>query len=518
VLTVVQQTTDGGFILGGDSDSDASGEKTEASRGFEDYWVVKLDSAGNKLWDKTLGGSEREAFSALEQTIDGGFILGGDSDSDISGEKSQASQGEADFWIVKLDSAGNKTWDRSFGGSGYEGLAGLQQTRDGGYFLGGGSDSGVGGDKTEPLVGVCDTTGYCPTDYWVLKLDSAGTRQWDKTLGGTGTDFLFVLQQTIDGGYILGGDSDSDISGDKTEGRRGICNDTICTTDFWVVKMKEDLLPTTARIRSVLPNKEVPGTLVTIRGNNLLTTKAVRFNGLDATFTVVNDALVTALVPVQATTGKITLVTAQGTIISPGSFLVRHPGITLYIPDQGAVGDTVSLEGVRLTKAEEVYFGGVKAREFNVLSDTTMTAVVPEGARIGRIKVVLAGGGYGISQTKFRVIPPEEAPARAKAEPGPDARRRAIKDPGKVYSTAAFPNPFRTQVSYGFSLPQAQPVTVKVYDLLGREVGLLYQGPAQARQHYQVEWQPLEHLSSGPYIIRLQTPGQVRQTKVLLIR
>jgi hypothetical protein len=57
-----------------------------------------------------------------------------------------------------------------------------------------------------------------------------------------------------------------------------------------------------------------------------------------------------------------------------------------------------------------------------------------------------------------------------------------------------------------------------VYDLLGREVGLLYQGPAQARQHYQVEWQPLEHLSSGPYIIRLQTPGQVRQTKVLLTR
>src|SRR5690606_7302364 len=74
-------------------------------------------TAPAKLWDKTFGGSSFESLDAVKQTSDGGYILGGDSDSDISGNKSQASKGMSDYWIIKLDANGNKLWDKAFGGS-----------------------------------------------------------------------------------------------------------------------------------------------------------------------------------------------------------------------------------------------------------------------------------------------------------------------------------------------------------------------------------------------------------------
>lgn len=101
-ITSLQQTTDGGYILGGSSTSDISGDKTQPSRGGSDFWVVKLDATGTKLWDRTLGGNSYEALNALHQTRDGGYVLGGGSISPSSGDKTQASQGFNDFWLVKL--------------------------------------------------------------------------------------------------------------------------------------------------------------------------------------------------------------------------------------------------------------------------------------------------------------------------------------------------------------------------------------------------------------------------------
>jgi hypothetical protein len=241
-LSSLQQTSDGGYILGGYSNSPFSGDKTEASRGGFDYWVVKLDAAGNKEWDRTFGGSESDNLSSLQQTSDGGYILGGSSFSGINGEKTEANKGgcvevincPSDYWVVKLNAAGNKEWDKTFGGSDSDELYSLQQTSDGGYILGGSSASPISGDKTEAPRG----TGWHGSpgwyDYWVVKLDAAGNKEWDRTFGGElgqePPEALSSLQQTNDGGYILGGTSDSPISGDKTEASRGL-------TDYWVVKL-----------------------------------------------------------------------------------------------------------------------------------------------------------------------------------------------------------------------------------------------------------------------------------------
>ena len=217
-------TKDGGYIVGGSSASFKSGEKTQNSRGSFDYWVVKLDRKGNIEWDKTIGGSGWEKLSALQQTSDGGYILGGTSNSNISGEKTQNSYSSTDdYWVVKLDPSGNIQWDKTIGGSRYDYLRALQQTTDGGYILGGYSESNISGDKTQNSHSLSN-------DYWVVKLDPLGNIQWDKTIGGNLEDYLFSLQQTTEGGYILGGYSYSDKSGEKTQNGRG-------GNDYWVVKL-----------------------------------------------------------------------------------------------------------------------------------------------------------------------------------------------------------------------------------------------------------------------------------------
>jgi len=227
----VRQTTDGGYILGGTSSTNINGDKTESSRGGYDYWIVKLNAAGVKEWDKTFGGNDRDMLKYVEQTSDGGYILGGESYSNASGDKSENSRGGYDFWIIKLDPIGNKEWDKTIGAIYDDFLFALQQTSDGGYILGGWTMSYQSGDMTETYKGGGG-------DYWVVKLSAVGTKQWDKTIGGSEYDIFRSLDQTADGGYIIGGVSGSDASFDKSENTKG--DNTINPRgmfDYWVIKL-----------------------------------------------------------------------------------------------------------------------------------------------------------------------------------------------------------------------------------------------------------------------------------------
>jgi hypothetical protein len=502
VLIALQQTQDGGYILGGYSFSGVSGDKTESSRGSFDYWVVKLDAAGNKQWDKTYGGAFTDYGTSLLQTQDGGYMLGGYSFSSISGDKTESSRGNADYWVVKLDTAGNKQWDKTYGGNESDHFTSLWQTQDGGYILGGHSSSGISGEKTEPGKG--------GSDYWVVRLDAAGNKQWDKTYGGNNIDYCAALQQTQDGGYMLGGYSISDKSGDKTEDSRG-------NADFWVVKLAAELPP--PRVLSFSPTKGLPGTLVTLTGQHLSTTRAVRFNGLEATFKVISNEVVQATVPVNAVSGNIEVETAGGQAASSSPFTVLQPEIAAFLPAQGRVGSRVYLVGNRLTTTQDVYFNGVRSPRVKVYLNWVISAVVPAGATTGKIKVVLQGGGAATSESDFTVLP-AAAPVIATQALAPEGTPGGTTVPGKMEAprVVAYPNPFQQQVNFSFTLAQPQPVVVKVYDLLGRQVGLLYQGEARARQAYQLEWRPPAQLPGGLYNIRLQSPGYDIQRKIMLAR
>lgn len=233
-LLAIQQTKDGGYLLGGSSSSGIDGDKTEPNidtvNFTHDYWIVKLDSLGNKLWDRDFGGIENENLSTVKQCTDGGFILGGSSNSIISGHKTQANRDTInftyDYWIVKTDSNGIKQWDKTFGGNDDDQLTSINLSNDGGYVLSGPSVSGMNGDKSQVSVG-----NY---DYWVVKIDSLGIKQWDKTFGGTELDLLYSAQATYDGGYIFGGTSKSGIGGDKSQPN---WDNTNITGDYWVVKI-----------------------------------------------------------------------------------------------------------------------------------------------------------------------------------------------------------------------------------------------------------------------------------------
>lgn len=222
LLRSVQQTADGGYILGGESYSDISGDKTENCIGYSDYWIVKTDALGNIQWQNTIGGSHIDELRCVRQTADGGYMLGGSSSSDISGDKTENCIMFSDFWIVKTDALGNIQWQNTIGGTGFDNLYSLQQTTDGGYILGGTSDSGISGDKTENNIG--------DWDYWIVKIGDTGNIMWQNTIGGNGTEVLSSVQQTNDGGYIIGGYSWSNISGDKTENSKG-------DYDYWIVKI-----------------------------------------------------------------------------------------------------------------------------------------------------------------------------------------------------------------------------------------------------------------------------------------
>jgi len=226
LLYSLSQTFDEGYILAGNSDSDSSGDKTQNTQGDADYWIVKTDANGNKQWDKRFGGKEIEALYSIAQTTDHGFILGGVTMSDSSGDVSQSGLNHnRDFWIVKIDSAGNKQWDIRFGGNHWDVLYSLKQTMDGGYILGGSSQSDSSGQKSQNTV----EESY---DFWIVKIDATGVIQWDKDFGGAGDDELYSLCQTPDGGYLLAGTSNSGVSGNKTQYPAGGAGDF----DFWIVK------------------------------------------------------------------------------------------------------------------------------------------------------------------------------------------------------------------------------------------------------------------------------------------
>jgi hypothetical protein len=207
------QTTHGGYLICGNSQSNISGDKTENSIGLSDFWIIKTDSVGNIEWDKTIGGSDYDELYTCIQTSDGGYLLGGYSTSNISGDKTENSNGGADYWIVKIDFLGNIQWQNTVGGSYSETIRSIIQTPDGGYLLGGNSSSNISGDKTENSLG-----GF---DYWIVKVDSIGNIQWQNTIGGNGTEFLSFIISTEDGGYLLSGWSTSNISGDKAENSIG---------------------------------------------------------------------------------------------------------------------------------------------------------------------------------------------------------------------------------------------------------------------------------------------------------
>jgi len=105
-------TNDGNYIISGKSNSNISGEKNENSKGYHDFWLVKINNFGAILWQKTIGGSGNEDLNNIVKNTDGSYYIIGNSDSQISGDKTDSCRGFQDGWLVKINDTGNLLWQK----------------------------------------------------------------------------------------------------------------------------------------------------------------------------------------------------------------------------------------------------------------------------------------------------------------------------------------------------------------------------------------------------------------------
>ncbi|WP_138993144.1 Ig domain-containing protein [Larkinella sp. C7] len=214
----ITTTADGGFVVIGETlsnDGDVRG-----NHGWSDIWVVRLNSTGGLVWQKTIGGSGSEGATAIITTADGDFVITGktsSNDGDVSGNHG----GQSDAWVVKLSGSGNVVWQRALGGSSAQvdmALA-ITPSPDNGYMIAGTTSSNDG-----------DVLGnHGRYDAWVVQLNDQGKFIWQKTLGGTSDDIANAITTTADGGFLVAGSTNSN-DGDVSGFQGGIM-------DFWVVKL-----------------------------------------------------------------------------------------------------------------------------------------------------------------------------------------------------------------------------------------------------------------------------------------
>ncbi|MCK4662086.1 MAG: hypothetical protein KAT68_04430 [Bacteroidales bacterium] len=203
----IVQIENGNYIIAG---------YTHTNYNEDNYWIIKIDSIGNLLFEKSLGGSDRDIARSINQTSDGGFIICGYSNSN-DGNVSNPDK-EYIYWVVKLNVSGTMEWEKSYGGYDWERANSIRQTIDGGYIIAGQSSSNNGD--------VSMNNGS--SDFWIVKLDNTGNMKWEKSLGGSNFDEAYSIEQTTDGGYIIAGyseSSDGDLSTNYGE------------YDFWIVKL-----------------------------------------------------------------------------------------------------------------------------------------------------------------------------------------------------------------------------------------------------------------------------------------
>ncbi len=225
----VQQTSDEGYII--------TGETWSYGNGHNDVYLIRTTSAGDTLWTKTYGGISLEEGSSVQQTTDGGFIIGG--------HTSSFGYGNYDFYLIKTNINGDSIWTRTYGGEDFDYGNSVQQTSEGGYIFTGSTGSfgngshdlyliktdnigdtiwtkTFGGMGTEVgnsvkqitdegfiILGYTFTFGNGFSDFYLIKTDNNGNNVWTKTFGGNRYDFGNSVQQTIDGGYIIVGESTS---------------------------------------------------------------------------------------------------------------------------------------------------------------------------------------------------------------------------------------------------------------------------------------------------------------------
>jgi len=485
------QTSDGGYVL--------TGATTSYGAGSYDFWLVKIDAVGNVIWSRTFGGAADDHAACVIQTLDGGFAVGGHTYS--------YGAGGGDYWLVKTDANGNMLWNHTYGGPYLDDLNYIVQTSDGGYALAGFSLSYGAGAQ----------------DIWLVKTDANGTMLWNHTYGGTADENCWGVEQTADGGYVLGGQSMSYTNGAK---------------DMWMVKTNANGIAQWNRHFGGSSNDWCNSIHQTWDGGYILAgwTQSFGAGSLDL-YMVKTDVSGNALwTRTYGGTGwdQITTVrrTSDDGYVALGWTNTWGAGQEDFWLVKTAVDHTLPVEltvfdAVAVGRTIDVRFS--TATEINVSSFEIWRSETADGAFAKIAELPSQGNSstqhdYHFADRTVReghtywyyLVDVDANGARTEHRDRMASATATATGTVTDFTLSAYPNPFNPSTTLTFTLPEASHVKVRVYDCTGRLVVDLADAGFQAGEHRLTL--SGGNLPIGVYLARLETPTLTLTHKLLLVK
>jgi hypothetical protein len=444
----VQQTTDGGYIVAGTTESFGAGSA--------DYYLVRTDSLGDTLWTHTYGGGGFDEARSVQQTDDGGFI--------VAGRTYSLGAGNRDYYLVKTNSLGDTLWTRTYGGSNDDWASSVQQTDDGGYVVSGTTSSFGAGQG----------------DIYLIKTDAQGDTLWTKTIGGGSTDEGYEIRQLSDGGYVVAGTTRSYGAGNW---------------DYYLVKTDADGGVVWTRTFGGGAGDGGRSVEQTSDGGFIFAGWSCSFSGYYDAYLVKTDA--NGITDWDRTYGGWDIDQSEWARQTLDGGFLGVGGTTTF-----GAGDW----DVYLVRTDSLG---------NALWTTTYGgAGMDRGWCLARCSDgghIIAGetGSFGAGGSDLYLIrlTPEQTTVHHQ-DSGPL--------PKELVLCQNYPNPFNSSTTIAFDLPKAGHISLRVYDLLGREVALLKDGFVEAGTH-RVTFDG-SGLASGIYFARLEAWKCVQTKKLMLLK
>ncbi len=496
----IVQTTDGGYVLAGRTSSFGAGN--------QDMYIVKLDAGGTLQWSRTVGGTSEDGGFSIIQTIDGGYA--------ITGRTYSFGTGNKDMYIVKLDAGGALQWSRTVGGTANEDAWSIIQTTDGGYVVAGNTNS----------------FGAGLSDMFIVRLDSSGTYQWCRTIGGTADENASSVKQTTNGGYIVAGSTNSFGVG---------------LNDIFIVKLDGN--------GTLLWSKTVGGTNSDGAGSIILNTDGgytvagvtASFSAGDYDFYIVKlDTSGTILwsktVGGTGTDGVNSIIqTTDGGFAAAGWETSFGTGnVDMYIVKLDASGTfqwsrTIMEGSVYSDQALSIIQttgGGLAVAGYYQFvpqnSDFFIAKLDGTGNTCGNTSSpspALSTGGTTTSPTPTVIFPAPTVtlPPSSSGTGGTvttfclvGIQPISTEIPNQFSLSQNYPNPFNPTTKIRFSLPKNSFVKIVVFDALGKEVQTLVNEQINPGT-YSVDWDGANY-PSGVYFYKIIAGGFSETKKLMLIK
>ena len=519
----VQQTFDGGYIV--------TGYTFSYGAGYQDVWLIKTEANGDTVWTQTFGEDMPDEGCSVQQTTDGGYIVTGFTYS--NGTVSY------DVYLIKTDANGDTVWTRALGGSDDEWGNSVQQTSDGGYIIAGYNFSWTTFD----------------VDIYLIKTDAIGDTIWTRTYGGSNDDKGYSVQQTSDGGYIIAGKTSSYGAGSsdvwliKTDAN----GDTVWTRTFGgdlsdigkSVQQTENGGYIIVGYIESYPDCDIYLIKTDSNGNRVWT---CTFGGSEGDFghcvqqTSEGGYIIAgSTISFGAGFADVYLIRLEGEEPSEVSIILTPENPPIQIPagggsfnfgleiDNGTINNYTIDVATNVTLPGGTIYPILTRYNINLASGATitrnLTQFVPAGAPSGNYTY----NGYVYDHTTWEILADDSFPFEKLAGDGlpnhnlgwalygwDDESAPAASLPTEYAMISAYPNPFNPSTTISFEIRDAGFVNLTIYDITGREVAKLVDGLKPAGSH-QVTFDGSD-LSSGIYFARLTAGEFTRTQKLLLIK